>query len=448
MDTPICDFINEYAESGTLRLHMPGHKGCGALGFEALDITEIDGADSLYEADGIIKESEKNASALFGCNTFYSAEGCSQCIRAMLYLTVLYAKANGKKPIIAAYRNVHKSFLSAAALLDLEIEWLYGNGTESYLACKTDAAALDDFLQKADPKPTAVYITTPDYLGNMSDVSLLSKVCHSHDVLLIADNAHGAYLRFLNPSRHPSDLGADICCDSGHKTLPILTGGAYLHISDSAPKIFREQAKDALMMFGSTSPSYLILASLDAANKYLADGYPQRLSELIKKTDALKARLAQNGFCLTGDEPLKITLLTKSYGYTGTELAQLLRGQGIECEFADPDFLVLMLTPETGEAGIERLESALLSLPRREELTQKPPAVCKCERVMSVREAAMSPFEELPVEKSVGRVLASASVGCPPAVPIVICGERIDENAISALQYYGRKTCNVVRKNT
>ena len=73
MDTPICDFINEYAESDTLRLHMPGHKGCGALGFEALDITEIDGADSLYEADGIIKESEKNASALFGCDTFYSA---------------------------------------------------------------------------------------------------------------------------------------------------------------------------------------------------------------------------------------------------------------------------------------------------------------------------------------------------------------------------------------
>lgn len=443
MDTPICDFINEYAESDPLRLHMPGHKGRGDI--EALDITEIDGADSLYEADGIIKKSEQNAGALFGCDTFYSTEGCSHCIRAMLYLTVLYAKERGKRPVIAAYRNVHKTFLSAAALLDLEIEWLHGNGTESYLACKTDAAALDDFLKNADQMPTAVYITTPDYLGNMSDVRSLASVCHSYGVLLIVDGAHGAYLQFLNPSQHPISLGADICCDSGHKTLPILTGGAYLHISGSAPTAFAKQAKDALMMFGSTSPSYLILRSLDAANAYVADGYPQRLSEFIKKTDSLKTRLAQNGFCLTGDEPLKITLLTKSYGYTGTEFAEKLQKKNIVCEFADPDFLVLMLTPETGETGIERLESALLSVPRREEIAQKPPAVCKCERVMSVREAAMSPFEELPVEKSVGRVLASASVGCPPAVPIVICGERIDENAVSALQYYGRKTCNVTK---
>ena len=108
MDTPICDFVRRYTQSNTLRLHMPGHKGISFLGMEARDITEISGADSLYEADGIIAQSEANASRLFGCKTYYSTEGSSQCIRTMLYLLRIYAVQTGKRPLIAAGRNVHK----------------------------------------------------------------------------------------------------------------------------------------------------------------------------------------------------------------------------------------------------------------------------------------------------------------------------------------------------
>ena len=113
MKTPICDFVKAYKEQKALRLHMPGHKGRELLGMEGLDLTEIAGADSLYEADGIIRESEDNASRLFGCPTFYSTEGSSQCIRAMLYLACLQAKASGRKPVIAAGRNAHRTFLTA-----------------------------------------------------------------------------------------------------------------------------------------------------------------------------------------------------------------------------------------------------------------------------------------------------------------------------------------------
>ena len=123
MRTPILDFVQRYADAKALRLHMPGHKGMPLLGMEALDITEIEGADSLYEASGIIRESEENASTLFGCETFYSTEGSSHCIRAMLYLVRLHAKENGKKPLILAGRGAHKTFLSAAALLDLDVYW-------------------------------------------------------------------------------------------------------------------------------------------------------------------------------------------------------------------------------------------------------------------------------------------------------------------------------------
>ena len=109
MNTPICDFARQYAQRQALRLHMPGHKGVPTLGVEHLDITEFDGADSLYEASGIIRQSEENAGRLFGCPTFYSTEGSSQCIRAMLYLILQHARQQGRSPHIAAARNVHKT---------------------------------------------------------------------------------------------------------------------------------------------------------------------------------------------------------------------------------------------------------------------------------------------------------------------------------------------------
>ena len=284
METPICDFVRAYAESEAIRLHMPGHKGKNLLGLEALDITEIDGADSLYEASGIIQRSEENASRLFGCPTFYSTEGSSQCIRAMLYLAMLHAKEQGKRPVIAAGRNAHKTFLTGAALLDLDVRWLYPKG-DSYLSCDLTPEEVEAVLEKE--APTAVYLTSPDYLGNVADIAGIAKVCHRHGAILLVDNAHGAYLKFLQPSRHPMDLGADLCCDSAHKTLPVLTGGAYLHCRLQ----FRDWAKNAQALFGSTSPSYLILQSLDGANPILAEA-ANRLKDFVPSVEAVKEKLA------------------------------------------------------------------------------------------------------------------------------------------------------------
>ena len=446
MDTPICDFVRGYARSGALRLHMPGHKGEGPLGMEALDITEIPGADSLYEADGVIAQSEKNASALFGAPTLYSTEGSSLCIRAMLALVQRHAAAQGRRPMIAAGRNAHKTFLSAAALLDLPVNWLTPEGAQSYLSCALSAGELEAQLAAMDEPPAAVYLTSPDYLGNTVDVAALSAVCHRHGALLLVDNAHGAYLRFLPQSRHPIDLGADLCCDSAHKTLPVLTGGAYLHIAESMPQTLRAQAKDALALFGSTSPSYLILQSLDAANRTLAQGYRARLADFLPRVQRAKDALRAQGYALCGDEPLKLTLRTKPYGYRGAELAARLAEGGVVCEFADPDFLVMMLTPEIGESGLARMVEVLAAVPRRDAIWEEPPAFRRTERVMSIREAMLSPGERVPVEASEGRVLASASVGCPPAVPVLVCGERIDAHAIACFGYYGIKACMVVKQ--
>lgn len=439
MDTPICDYVNQYCQSNALRLHMPGHKGVPILGMEPLDLTEIDGADSLYEAEGIIRRSEENASALFGCPTFYSTEGSSQCIRAMLYLAQIHAKRQGREAHILAARNVHKTFLSAAALLDLDVTWLYS--ADSYLACPLDADVLERAIAQMEQPPTTVYITSPDYLGNCTDIRVLAEVCHRHGALLLVDNAHGAYLRFLNPSRHPMDCGADLCCDSAHKTLPCLTGGAYLHLTE--PTLV-PLAKRALALFGSTSPSYLILQSLDAVNAYLAANYRQKLAEYTHKVMQLKQELEHHGYLLRGEEPLKICICAKPYGYTGVELAQCLAQENIICEFADPDFLVVMLTPEITE--LRRLSAALLSIPRRAAIAQGYPQLHRCERVMSIRRAALAPSQMLPIAQCVGRVCAAPSVGCPPAVPIVVCGERIDKAAVDCFTYYGIHSCAIVEE--
>ena len=446
MKTPICDFCKKYAEDNTLRLHMPGHKGRAFIGAEHLDITEIAGADSLYEASGIIAESEKNASELFGCPTYYSTEGSSHCIRAMLYLAQLFAREKGRNGTVLAARNAHKTFHSAAALLDIDVEWLYGHGS-SYLSCDISAKDVEEYFKGAKEVPCAVYLTSPDYLGNVLDIRAISEVCRRYGALLLVDNAHGAYLRFLQRSEHPIDLGADICCDSAHKTLPVLTGGAYLHISEQLANVIGYAVKDALSLFGSTSPSYLILQSLDAANTYL-EYHRERLADFINKVNDLKNALVNGGYSLYGDETLKITVQAKKYGYYGTEFAEILFKNGIVCEFSDRDFTVMMLTPENSEEELSRLRHVMLSISKRDEIIESMPNLSKKIRAVSIREAALSPFETVSVSDAIGRVSSVSAVGCPPAVPITVSGEIIDENAAECFKYYGINTCKVIKKRS
>jgi arginine/lysine/ornithine decarboxylase len=309
---------------------------------------------------------------------------------------------------------------------------------------------LTDTLARLDAEgrlPAAVYLTSPDYLGNMADIERLSAVCHGFGVLLVVDNAHGAYLKFLSPSLHPMDLGADLCCDSAHKTLPVLTGGAYLHIGAHLPMSLKSQVKQALSLFGSTSPSYLILQSLDMANAVISErNFAVSLTKTAKQVDTCCVKLREKGLPVHNDEPLKLTVYPNIYGYTGFEIAEFLRKHNIECEFADPNFVVLMFTPAITEADTALLMEVLTSLPKREPLLLCPPPLVSPERVLSVREALLSPSEVLPVGECIGRIAAAATVGCPPAVPIVVSGEKIDGSAAECFKYYGIETCAVVKK--
>lgn len=443
MKTPIADFLEIYSSSGVSRLHMPGHKGKNRTGVEAYDLTEVRGADVLYSADGIIRESEENASHLFGAHTFYSAEGSTLAIRAMLKLAA-DGRKNGERPLILAGRNAHKSFISTAALLDLDVEWLLPDGTSHIASCHITKDAVDRAITSSKRKISAVYITSPDYLGYISDIKAIADACKKHSVPLLVDNAHGAYLAFLEPSLHPIALGAAMCADSAHKTLPVLTGGAYLHISKDFPEYY-ERAESALSLFASTSPSYLILRSLDKCNEYLDGEYPKELSDCIERVNKLKCKLRGAGISLLETEPLKITVAASDMGYTGEEISELLRVCGAECEFADGDYTVLMLSPDNTDEDLCRVHTALTRItPRVAEKAQVPP-LSREKRVMSIREATFSPAERVSTASAVGRICATPTVACPPAIPIATAGELITEETVGLLQYYGISAIDVVK---
>jgi len=443
MDTPIADFVRAYQRADMARLHMPGHKGRGPLGCEGLDISEVNGADALYEAEGIIARSEENASRIFGsAATLYSTEGSSQCIRAMLRL-VTAKRPRGARPVILAARNAHKAFVYAAALLDFDVIWLPAEGEGDSLCSQIlRPERLERALAALPAPPAAVYVTSPDYLGGQADISAMAEICHRHETLLAVDNAHGAYLHFLPAPAHPLDLGADICCDSAHKTLPVLTGGAYLHIGKNAPADFCPGAKAAMALFGSTSPSYLTLSSLDLCNKYLAVGFREKLAATLVLVEQTRRRIENRGWHLLPSDPLRLTLAAP-VNSSGTALAHRLRDRGVECEFSDPDFLVLMATPENPTRDFSRLLEALGENGCLRYRRPPRPAV-PGERIMSVRQALLAPHRSIPAEKALGRVCAGPSVSCPPAVPIAVPGELICTRAAALFEYYGIKTVDVV----
>ena len=467
--TPIVDFVRRYAQSGTSRLHMPGHKGQSLLGFEPWDITEIKGADELYGADGIIAQSEANATRLFGTvHTYYSTEGSSQCIRAMLCLALQAAPADGQRPVLLAARNAHKALLYAAALLDFDIQWLWPAPQDAgaLCSCPVSAAKLTGALQgfaQQGKRPFGIYITSPDYLGGVQDIAALAEVCKDFDVPLLVDNAHGAYLRFLpQGGQHPIALGAAMCCDSGHKTLPVVTGGAYLHLGKNAPIQNDAAVRNALALFGSTSPSYLILQSLDKCNQILSEGYPLRLLQCCGHLTRLRRELneaAAAKHCLgplaLESEPLKVTLDAAVLGLSGTELAEKLRAAKIECEYADPRYLVLMFTPDNPPQDFERLTAAVLRIAEElagpvtlpEETAGEFAALERgLHRRCTIRQAVFAPQEQLPAEQAVGRICAMPTVSCPPAIPIVVSGEQITPAAAAWMKRYHVEEVSVIRE--
>ena len=400
METPIVKFLKTQKKP---RFHMPGHAGnylpLLQKDLAKFDITEIAGADELFKADGIIAKAEENTASLYGCETTcFSAGGSTACIQAML---AVVAKRGGK---IIATHGAHAAFINACIWLELM------------------PVFTDDIKEalRQHPDAIAIYVTSPDYYGRSFEIRKFG------DIPLLVDSAHGAHLAFLTPNRHPMQLGATMCCDSAHKTLPVLTGGAFLH----ANGVDKKKIKKAMSMFASSSPSYLILASLDMCNRYLASKAKKDFAKLYKTQEMLKKFAKDLGLSVLEDtDPTKLLI----YG-SAAEL-------DVAAEYQNEDFILFLLSPQNTNADINKLKKAI------SKIKAKPPTehiATRSEQKMLPRDAFFAKCEQVKTEDSAGRISTESLFTCPPGIPIVLAGEVITPDIIKNLKISSISMINVV----
>lgn len=444
-ETPLFTALQQHAQHNRSSFHTPGHKNnplaLPKTLFE-LDFTELPDTDSLYEASGPILAAEQHAAKVLGTKrTLFSAGGCTLCIQAMLRL----ATRSGKQKIIAS-RILHRSAVNAMALLDLHPTWISPRQSAgSNLPGRIHPEDVADALNRC-PDAAAVYLTSPDYFGVLSPISEIAAVCRSHQIPLLVDNAHGAHLFFCS-QKHPLEQGASMSADSPHKTLPVLTGGAWLNIADPQ---FVPHAKDAMALFGSTSPAYPTMASLDLCAAWLETNGRTAYSKLEARVARLRNTARSLGFTLPlGDcDPTRLTLRTGQLSIPGQDLAETFRSHGIEPEYWDDRNVVLIPTPFNTEEDFLRLEHAMhfgAALPKQTFADSHPPLPALPEMVLSPRQAMFQPWEEIPLESSVHRIAAEAACPCPPGVPVVMPGERITKEVTEFLHRYRFSSVKVVK---
>lgn len=442
--TPLYSALLHHRELGRASFHTPGHKGNPlALPQDllSLDFTELPDTDSLFEADGVIAQAEQHAAQVFGTNaTLFSAGGCTLCIQAMLRLCSM----NNKRAVVVS-RVLHRSAVNAMALLDLTPVWLMpkqsaGEGLPGRITPESVRAALEQ-----NPDAAAVYLTSPDYFGVVSPIQEIAEVCRSFQVPLLVDNAHGAHLWYTSLP-HPLTQGATMTADSPHKTLPVLTGGAWLQISEER---FVADAKQAMALFGSTSPSYPVMASLDRAVHWLETEGKTAYAALEQTVSNLRVFARSLGYTLPLGpcDPTRLSLCTRQLGISGVELAECFRKHGVEPEHWDDEAVVLIATPWNTPSDFERLRTAMeagIHLPKTTVLPH-PPLPALPEMVCSPREAMFAPQERILLKDSIGRIAADTACPCPPGIPVVMPGERITAEAVSFLERYGFLDVKVVK---
>lgn len=437
MATPLYDALRAYAEQKPARFHMPGHKGTVPTmpelsSIAALDVTELPSTGNLYEAGEPFASAQALWAEQFGFETCqFLTGGSTQGIHTGLSLLC----RPGDRILVD--RNCHRAVFHAMALLDLEPVYLERPWLEEENLigpiCPNDVEKNLD--QHPDIK--TVCITSPTYAGVLSDVDAISHAVHTRGAKLFVDGAHGAHLPFLGLSPFS---GADAAAVSAHKTLPALGQAALLFVSGEEPERVRRMAS----IFGTSSPSYPIMASMDAAREWMSGPGACEYRQTARRTAELRAKfpcLAQ-GLSL---DPTRLVLNVRS----GPDFARELEQDGIYPEMEDGGHVIFICTPQDLEKNFDRLEAALEK--RRGLLGPCPPipAPPMPERALSLRQAVFSAAEVLPLARCAGRIAACQLAPYPPGVPVVAPGERISKKELSYFEKigYNRQEVSVVREN-
>lgn len=449
-NSPVYTMLKKYEGKSPARFHMPGHKGSFSSPLYdvfgnsvALDVTELPSTDNLFDPTSGFLEAERLASLTYKSkNTVFSCGGSTLCIQAMLRLVT----RDGGTVLCA--RNVHKAVINTLALLNIEPVFVMPRPFKgSGLAGAIHKEDIESILKQRHDI-SAVFITSPDYYGVISNVKSIADVCHKYDVPLLCDNAHGAHLICFD-SLHPLSLGADMTCDSAHKTLPCLTGGAFLHLNTD--RYSKDDVKEAMMLFGSTSPSYFISLSLDLSRLWLDTVGFDEFSKLKNKVSKLREFISSLGFFTPSEaffDPVRILIDTASRGLNGNEVAGLFSEKGIEVELSDPRHLVLIPTPFNTDEDFNKLKSALgdLKLKQRIDFSNELSFYYSLpEKKYSFHDTLLLKSEIISIDDCCGRISAETRCPCPPCIPIVMPGEVITKKIAQYLKSCGVLSMKVLK---
>ncbi|WP_043884156.1 aminotransferase class I/II-fold pyridoxal phosphate-dependent enzyme, partial [Caldanaerobacter subterraneus] len=375
MSTPLYDALMEYVKKETVPFHMPGHKQGRVLPKEyienlaKIDLTEVPGLDNLHNPDGPILEAEKLAAKAFGSKqAFFLVNGSTAGIYA-----AMYAVLNPTDKVLVM-RNSHKSVYNGVVLTQsIPVYLLPEIDYENGIAMGIDVEKLEEVLQK-ERDVKAVVVTHPNYYGFCSDIEKIVDIVHKYGKILIVDEAHGAHFPFSNNLPKTSiKAGADIVVQSLHKTLTSFTQTSILHLNSDRVDV--DRLKYSLSLFQSTSPSYILMSSIDMAREYMEKEGKKRLEEVIQLALYVRREIDKmEGIRCLGEDIVgrygivdfdvtKLTISVKNLGIEGPEAEDFLRREcNIQVEMSDVYNILAMVTVGDDEKRVKMLLEGLKKL--------------------------------------------------------------------------------------
>lgn len=446
--TPLLDALCAYAAASPRRFHMPGHKGRAVfpplpVPLESIDVTELSETGCLYEDAPPFSEANRLFAADWHApQAFLLAGGSTLGILAML--AAAYAGSGCRR--LLCDRGCHKSVFHAMALCRLEPHYLFCDRPGKPPFADTAAGFSADKLENRliETGAHAVILTSPTYAGVRRDIAAAAEIAHRHGALLLVDEAHGAHFPFCPGCTGAVSCGADLAVCSLHKTLPALGGAALLTASS---RIDGAEIRHMLSVFGSSSPSFLIAASADAARARMETA-PARhdvtrcaaAAEDIRQTLLTRTRFRPLTAADTASgmiDPLRLTVHTASAGLTGTAAADLLAGRAVRCEMSDRETVVFILSPSDSPDDLAALKDALLAAAAEapgEPLPPHPVERFVPEIACLPGDVWLTAAETIPTAASYGRIAAETIGRYPPGVPLAAPGERITDAIFAVLQ--------------
>ena len=447
---PLVEAMLQYKNEAVYPLHTPGHKGgrgmepllLNELGDSILmDVSLMSELDDIHEPESYIKNAQALAAATYGSDAcFWAVNGTSQAIHAML----MTALKPGEKLLVP--RNAHRSVVGGLILGGIEAEYLQPEYSKDFgIQLQITPQAVTDALA-ADSSIKAVLLTSPNYYGIAADVQTIAEICHRRGAVLLVDEAHGPHLGFsklLPPSA--LQCGADACAQSTHKILGAMTQCSMLHVQGK--RLNLQKAADVMSILTTTSPNYLLMASLDAARAQVqargekmaeeAVAAANKLRRLCKKYDGLKILEAKDCRGLLLDST-KVTVNFAAWGYTGVEAGELLRQAKIAVELVDAQNILFLVTyADTGkdyDQALERIEAVFNYMEQHKKAPQKNLAaqpVPTTKTILPLRKVFYAEKKAVPLAQAAGCICGEQLSFYPPGIPALLPGEEITAELVA-----------------